>query len=118
MRRVTILFDHEELYREVKAEAAREGRPVKDVVAEALEDWLRRHAVLGPEYPAKISLEAQARREVALRSLDEIRAQQATQAEIRARREAALALSDELRARLPRTDTVLETLDELRNERS
>jgi hypothetical protein len=41
MKRVTVLFDDEELYRSVKAEAAREGRTVKDVVAEALKGWLR-----------------------------------------------------------------------------
>lgn len=44
MKRVTVLFDDERLYRQIKMEAAREGRPVKDVVAEALGDWLRRRA--------------------------------------------------------------------------
>jgi hypothetical protein len=42
MKRVTVLFDDDDLYRSVKAEAAREGRTVKDVVAEALRGWLRR----------------------------------------------------------------------------
>lgn len=40
MKRLTILFDDETLYRSIKAEAAREGRPVKDVVEEALSAWL------------------------------------------------------------------------------
>lgn len=36
MKRVTIVFDDEELYRAVKVEAARSGRTVKELVAEAL----------------------------------------------------------------------------------
>lgn len=44
LKRVTILFDDEQLYRELKAEAAKEGRPVKEVVAEALSDWLTRRS--------------------------------------------------------------------------
>jgi hypothetical protein len=68
MRRVTILFDDERLYREIKAEAAKEGRPVKDVVAEALQDWLRRRTVLTSD-------EVQRRRD-ALSVLDAIRASQ------------------------------------------
>lgn len=68
MKRVTILFDQEELYREVKAAAARQGRPVKDVVAEALQDWLRRRPAL--------SEEDRTRRAAALLKLDEIRARQ------------------------------------------
>ncbi len=40
MKRITVLFDDERLYREVKAEAAREGRTMKEVVAEALASWL------------------------------------------------------------------------------
>jgi hypothetical protein len=53
MRRVTVLFDDEQIYRDVKAEAAKEGRPVKDVVAEALQDWLRRHGGVGEEELAR-----------------------------------------------------------------
>lgn len=53
MKRVTILFDDEEIYREMKAEAAKEGRPVKDVVAEALADWLRRRPRVSPEVTAQ-----------------------------------------------------------------
>ncbi len=68
MRRVTILFDDERLYREVKAEAAKEGRPVKDVVAEALQDWLRRRTVLTSD-------EVERRRD-ALSVLDTIRVSQ------------------------------------------
>ena len=40
MKRITILFDDEYIYRDLKAEAAKEGRSVKDVVAEALSAWL------------------------------------------------------------------------------
>ena len=68
MKRVTILFDDELLYREVKMEAAREGRPVKDVVAEALTEWLRRKDRITPEQ--------QRRRQEALRMSDELRAGQ------------------------------------------
>jgi hypothetical protein len=49
MKRVTVVLDDERLYRELKAEAAREGRPVKDAIAEALADWLRRRTALSPE---------------------------------------------------------------------
>jgi hypothetical protein len=66
MKRVTVLFDDEELYRSVKAEAAREGRSVKDVVAEALTGWLRGRDRISPERVE--------RRRAALKALDEIRA--------------------------------------------
>jgi bifunctional DNA-binding transcriptional regulator/antitoxin component of YhaV-PrlF toxin-antitoxin module len=49
MKRVTVLFDDEELYRSIKAEAAREGRTVKDVVAEALQGWLQGRDKISPE---------------------------------------------------------------------
>ena len=49
MKRVTSLFDDERLYRQLKTEAAKEGRPVKDVVAEALGDWLRGRTALAQE---------------------------------------------------------------------
>jgi hypothetical protein len=66
MRRVTFLFDDEQVYRDVKAEAAKEGRPVKDVVSEALRDWLRRRA--------GISSAERARRLRALALADDLRA--------------------------------------------
>ena len=68
MKRVTILFDDEGLYRAVKAEAARDGKPVKDAVAEALRAWLGGRAGLGPE--------ERERRLAALRDLDEISSRQ------------------------------------------
>lgn len=71
MKRVTVLFDDERIYRELKAEAAKEGRPVKDVVAEALSDWLRRRTGLSPA--------ERERRQNALRLADELRARQPMQ---------------------------------------
>ena len=68
MKRVTVLFEDELLYRELKMAAAKEGRSVKDVVAEALADWLRRREALSPEQ--------QRRRQEALRMSDELRAGQ------------------------------------------
>ena len=68
MKRVTILFDDEGLYRDLKAEAAKEGRPVKDVVAEAVNAWLMRRSTL--------TRSQRERRAAALRDLDEIRARQ------------------------------------------
>lgn len=72
MKRVTILFDDEGLYRAVKAEAARDGKPVKDAVAEALRAWLGGRAGLSPE--------ERERRLAALRDLDEIRSRQPVRA--------------------------------------
>src|SRR5258708_6451742 len=40
MRRMTVLFEDEALYRAVKVEAARRNRHLKDLVPEALRDWL------------------------------------------------------------------------------
>ncbi|MBI4492760.1 MAG: hypothetical protein HY690_08225, partial [Chloroflexi bacterium] len=71
MKRVTVLFDDERLYRDLKAEAAKEGRPVKDVVAEAVSDWLRRRTALSPA--------ERERRQRALRLADELRARQPVQ---------------------------------------
>ena len=48
MKRVTLLFEDESLYRTIEAEAAREGRSVKEVVEEALRDWLRIRAKPSP----------------------------------------------------------------------
>ena len=86
MKRITILFDDERVYRDLKAEAAKEGRPVKDVVAEALGDWLRRRSRL-----------SDAERE---------------------RRQNALRQADALRAGQPVQQTVEDTLEDLRTERS
>ena len=68
LKRVTILFDDEHLYRDLKAEAAKEGRSVKDIVAEALRTWLRSRTGL--------TLAQRERRSSALRELDEIRSSQ------------------------------------------
>jgi hypothetical protein len=86
VKRITILFDDERLYRDLKAEAAKEGRTVKDMVAEALTDWLQRRTVLS--------------------------------AADREKRQRALLLLDELRARQPMQDTIEDTLEEIREERS
>ena len=65
MKRVTVLFDDERLYQDLKAEAAKEGRPVKAVVAEALGSWLAGRA--------RLSRQDRERRSGALRELDELR---------------------------------------------
>ena len=85
MKRITILFDDDTLYRSVKAEAAREGRSVKDVVAEALRTWLHGRAPMSIE-----------RRDAALQVLEEL---------------------DRLRSKLPITNEVQSTIDEIRAER-
>jgi hypothetical protein len=68
MKRVTILFDDESLYRAVKAEAARDGRPVKNAVSEALRAWLA----------GRTGLTAEERKHglAALQDLDEMRSRQ------------------------------------------
>ena len=38
-KRMTIIFDDDELYRTLKVEAALRGRHAKDIVAEAIRDW-------------------------------------------------------------------------------
>ena len=68
MKRITVHFDDETLYRELKAQAAREWRSVKTVEVEALSDWLRRRDRINPEQ--------QRRRREALRMADELRASQ------------------------------------------
>jgi len=40
-RRMTVVFDDEKLYIALKVEAARTGRYAKDIVAEALTEWLQ-----------------------------------------------------------------------------
>lgn len=39
-KRMTVVFDDEELYTELKVAAARTGRHAKDIVAEAVREWL------------------------------------------------------------------------------
>ena len=39
-RRMTVIFDDDELYAALKAEAVRQRRPAKDIVAEAVREWL------------------------------------------------------------------------------
>lgn len=39
-RRMTVVFDDEELYTALKVEAVRSRRPAKDIVAEAVQAWL------------------------------------------------------------------------------
>lgn len=41
-RRMTVIFDEDEIYVALKAQSAREGRPAKDIVAEAVREWLER----------------------------------------------------------------------------
>ena len=40
MKKVTVVFEDEDLYTAVKVQAVRLNRPLKEVVAEALEVWL------------------------------------------------------------------------------
>lgn len=39
-KRMTVVFDDEELYTSLKVEAVRRGRHAKDIVAEAVREWL------------------------------------------------------------------------------
>ncbi|MSQ34076.1 MAG: hypothetical protein EXR60_06660 [Dehalococcoidia bacterium] len=39
-KRMTVIFEDEALYTALKVEAARKGRHAKDIVAEALTEWL------------------------------------------------------------------------------
>jgi plasmid stability protein len=86
MKRVTILFDDETLYRSVKTEAAREGRSVKDVVAEALGTWLQGRVGMSPEQQSAALR--------ALQELDELRARLP-------RTDAVQTIIDEIRAERP-----------------
>lgn len=65
MKRVTIAFDDEALYRTIKVEAARSGRTTKEIVVEALRDWLKRRTRPTPEESA--------RRHKALELADQVR---------------------------------------------
>ena len=50
-KRMTVIFDDEELYRAVKIEAARTGQHAKDIIAAAVREWLeaKEDEELGPE---------------------------------------------------------------------
>ena len=39
-KRMTVIFEDEALYTALKVEAARKGRHAKDIIAEALREWL------------------------------------------------------------------------------
>ncbi len=39
-KRMTVIFEDEELYTALKVEAARTGRHAKDMIAEAVREWL------------------------------------------------------------------------------
>ena len=39
-KRMTVVFEDEELYTALKVESARTGRHAKDIVAEAVREWL------------------------------------------------------------------------------
>ena len=39
-KRMTVVFDDEELYLAVKIEAVRRGVPAKDLISEAVKEWL------------------------------------------------------------------------------
>ncbi|MDA0988380.1 MAG: hypothetical protein O2783_04490 [Chloroflexi bacterium] len=39
-KRMTVIFEDEALYTALKVEAARKGRHARDIVAEALREWL------------------------------------------------------------------------------
>jgi hypothetical protein len=41
-KRMTVVFDDEELYRALKVESARLGQPARDIVSDALREWLER----------------------------------------------------------------------------
>ncbi len=40
MKKMTVIFEDEDLYTAVKVEAARRNRPLKQLVTEALREWL------------------------------------------------------------------------------
>lgn len=87
MKRITLIVDDDGLYRDIKVAAAHEGRLVKDVVLEALSEWLR----------GRVGSEVDKRRKRELEALENLK---------------------RLRESLPLTETVLDTLDEIRMERS
>ena len=42
-RRMTVVFHDEELYTDLKVEAARRHKPASDIVAQAIKEWLESH---------------------------------------------------------------------------
>ncbi len=57
-RRMTVIFDDEELYTALKVEAARRHRPAKEIVAEAVREWLELQEDLEDLAVAKERMEA------------------------------------------------------------
>ena len=43
-KRMTVVFDDEALYRALKVEAARRGCHAKDIVAQAVQEWIQSRA--------------------------------------------------------------------------
>ena len=39
-KRMTVVFDDEDLYKAIKFEAVRTGRPAKDLISQAMREWL------------------------------------------------------------------------------
>ena len=56
-KRMTVVFDDEELYTALKVEAARRHVPAKDIVAEALREWMELQEDLGdlPVYKERLA---------------------------------------------------------------
>jgi plasmid stability protein len=61
--KVTIAFRDDALYRSVKVRAAASGRQIRDVVEEALEDWLKRQEDVEDIAASEVALGAFARGE-------------------------------------------------------
>ncbi len=68
MKKMTVVIDNDDLYTAIKVEAARRNRPLKEIVAEALREWLevQEDLELGPiieeamaEYREKGGIEAE-----------------------------------------------------------
>ncbi len=92
MKRVTIVFDDDELYRAVKIEAARTGRTVKELVTETL-----RTRFVGRD---RMTEEEKERFRLALEACDRVRAMQQPSdinivEEIRAMREERMKATEE-----------------------
>lgn len=41
MRKITVILDNDELYTALKIQAAKANRRIKEIITEALEDWLQ-----------------------------------------------------------------------------
>lgn len=61
-RRMTVVFDDEDLYTALKLEAVRSRRPAKDIVAEAVQAWFR--ALGAADHKAAVSMRLGAARVV------------------------------------------------------